>query len=49
MATVVRIPITNFYADGDYTGVIFVGNAKKPMKVCAKPTNWSGPWFRLRR
>jgi Eukaryotic aspartyl protease len=33
MATVVRIPITNVYADGDYTGVIFVGKAKKPMNV----------------
>ena len=33
MATVVRIPITNFYADGDYTGVILVGHAKKPMNV----------------
>jgi hypothetical protein len=33
MATVVRIPITNVYADGDYTGVIIVGAAKKPMNV----------------
>jgi Eukaryotic aspartyl protease len=33
MATVVRIPITNVYADGDYTGVILVGPAKKPMNV----------------
>src|SRR5271169_4458069 len=33
MATVVRIPITNVYADGDYTGVVFVGQAKKPMNV----------------
>jgi hypothetical protein len=33
MATVVRIPITNVYADGDYTGVIMVGQAKKPMNV----------------
>jgi len=33
MATVVRIPITNVYAEGDYTGVILVGQAKKPMNV----------------
>ena len=33
MATVVRIPITNVYAGGDYTGVILVGQAKKPMNV----------------
>ena len=33
MATVVRIPITNVYADGDYTGVILVGQARKPMNV----------------
>jgi hypothetical protein len=33
MATVVRIPITNVYAEGDYTGVILVGPAKKPMNV----------------
>ena len=33
MSTVVRIPITNIYADGDYTGVILVGRAKKPMNV----------------
>jgi hypothetical protein len=33
MATVVRIPITNVFADGDYTGVILVGQAKKPMNV----------------
>src|SRR5215471_16615965 len=33
MATVVRIPITNVYADGDYTGVMLVGQAKKPMNV----------------
>jgi len=33
MATVVRIPITNVYAGGDYTGVILVGPAKKPMNV----------------
>jgi hypothetical protein len=33
MATVVRIPITNVFAGGDYTGVILVGPAKKPMNV----------------
>jgi hypothetical protein len=33
MSTVVRIPITNVYAEGDYTGVILVGQAKKPMNV----------------
>ena len=33
MTTVVRIPITNIFADGDYTGVIQVGKAKKPMNV----------------
>jgi hypothetical protein len=33
MATVVRIPITNVYADGDYTGIMLVGQAKKPMNV----------------
>jgi hypothetical protein len=33
MANVVRIPITNVYAGGDYTGVICVGPAKKPMNV----------------
>jgi hypothetical protein len=33
MATVVRIPITNVYAEGDYTGVILVGPAKKAMNV----------------
>ncbi len=33
MATVVRIPITNVYAEGDYTGVILVGKSKKPMNV----------------
>jgi hypothetical protein len=33
MAIVVRIPITNIYADGDYTGTILVGHAKKPMNV----------------
>src|SRR5579864_6374891 len=33
MATVVRIPITNVYADGDYTGVICIGPARKTMNV----------------
>lgn len=33
MATVVRIPITNVYAEGDYTGVIHVGKSMKPMNV----------------
>jgi hypothetical protein len=33
MATTVRIPITNVYADGDYTGVIQVGPQKSPMNV----------------
>jgi hypothetical protein len=33
MTTVVRIPITNIFAGGDYTGVILVGKAKKPMNV----------------
>jgi hypothetical protein len=33
MTTVVRIPITNVFADGDYTGVIHVGQAMKPMNV----------------
>ena len=33
MPTIVRIPITNVYADGDYTGVINVGPGKKPMNV----------------
>lgn len=33
MATVVRIPITNVYADGDYTGLILVGEKQEPMNV----------------
>src|SRR5579863_1009312 len=33
MANIVRIPITNFYMDGDYTGVISIGPKKKPMNV----------------
>lgn len=33
MVTVVRVPITNVYAGGDYTGVIRVGPSKKPMNV----------------
>ena len=31
--TVVRIPITNIYADGDYTGIIYVGSQKRPANV----------------
>src|SRR5262249_474804 len=30
---VARIPITNFYNDGDYTGRILVGPHKQPMNV----------------
>ena len=34
MATsVIRIPITNTYAGGDYTGTIYVGSQKKPVNV----------------
>ena len=33
MPDVVRIPITNIYADGDYTGRIFVGAQNRPMNV----------------
>ena len=33
LANIARIPITNFYADGDYTGVIRVGPNQKPMNV----------------
>jgi hypothetical protein len=33
MANIVRIPITNIYMDGDYTGVISIGPKKKPMNV----------------
>jgi hypothetical protein len=33
MATVVRIPITNIYMGGDYTGVICVGPKKRAMNV----------------
>jgi hypothetical protein len=33
MPSVVRIPITNIFADGDYTGRIFVGPQKQPMNV----------------
>jgi hypothetical protein len=32
-ATTVRLPITNFYMDGDYTGTIYVGSQKKPCTV----------------
>jgi hypothetical protein len=31
--TVVRIPITNVYVDGDYTGLIYVGSQKSPANV----------------
>lgn len=33
MSKIVRIPINNVYADGDYTGRVFVGAKKKPMNV----------------
>src|SRR5882672_5980979 len=33
MPDVVRIPITNIYAGGPYTGRIFVGAKNKPMNV----------------
>jgi hypothetical protein len=33
MAAIARIPITNIYMGGDYTGVISVGPNKKPMNV----------------
>ena len=33
MAKIARIPITNVYADGDYTGRILVGPEKQPMNV----------------
>jgi hypothetical protein len=33
MASVARIPITNVYAGGDYTGEILVGPDQKPMNV----------------
>jgi hypothetical protein len=33
MANIARIPITNTFMDGDYTGVIYVGPEKKPMNV----------------
>jgi Eukaryotic aspartyl protease len=32
-ATTVRLPITNVYMDGDYTGTIYVGSQNKPVKV----------------
>jgi hypothetical protein len=31
--TTVRLPIANVYMDGDYTGTIYVGSQKKPVKV----------------
>jgi hypothetical protein len=33
MASIVRIPITNLFMGGDYTGVIYVGPQKKAMNV----------------
>jgi hypothetical protein len=33
MANIARIPITNVYMDGDYTGRILVGPAQQPMNV----------------
>src|SRR5580692_8277084 len=33
MANIARIPITNIYMQGDYTGVIYVGPGRKPMNV----------------
>ena len=33
MAKVARIPITNVYMEGDYTGRIFVGHQKTPLNV----------------
>src|SRR5271170_5196703 len=32
-ATTVRLPITNIYMDGDYTGTILVGSQKKACNV----------------
>jgi hypothetical protein len=32
-ATTVRLPITNVYMDGDYTGAILVGSQRKPCNV----------------
>ncbi len=32
-ATTVRVPITNVYMDGDYTGVVYVGSQKTPLNV----------------
>src|SRR5271169_4436416 len=33
MANIARIPITNIYMDGDYTGQILIGPGQKPMNV----------------
>jgi hypothetical protein len=33
MSSTIRIPITNVFMDGDYTGTIFVGSKKKPANV----------------
>ena len=32
-AAIIRLPITNIYANGDYTGTIYVGSQKKPINV----------------
>jgi hypothetical protein len=32
-ATTIRLPITNVYLGGDYSGTIYVGSQKKPVKV----------------
>jgi hypothetical protein len=33
MLKIIRIPITNFYMDGNYTGRILVGPHRQPMNV----------------
>src|SRR5258708_5035333 len=33
MAKIARVPITNVYAGGDYTGRILIGSGQKPMNV----------------
>src|ERR1700687_3964604 len=33
MAKIARVPITNIYAGGDYTGRILVGPGRQPMNV----------------
>ena len=32
-AQTIRLPITNIYMDGDYTGTIYLGSQKKPLNV----------------